>query len=1537
MALTALQTQSQLVSVDLRHPPDSILSEWKSIGELQRWSDVLLSSSSWTTANVNKVRLGLAAPLSLTMNASRGGSVYEYAQGSLETFSVLEWLRRDLEDTPLDRLGLLSHSNQDRLTVNPGALTVAFEVGSCGNVIVNKLHLDLGGCSDWDRFSEPAIDLAAANNNIYVLDAALNPLMRTYNAWANKSDTASGFTACANACRDGVVRISDDWSLRDAMGVPTKLAIYSPSAISECSAIHLLSGSKFLGVPGPSASTLDKSTVWNDDRVALMVADPIYKTTQCFGNVDAALQDLPIKDRRYLQKVDPQGECEVALDKLDWKLFGKMYNEYILQGTETPSWPSFSKIFYAYIQSPPSPSTTWNNTLGGLPCSNWAKWSSLYPLKETAKIPLLNLQGPPIKTIHDLIHVALKMASSAPSSSTKSPFLSDSFLRDFSTICSKCRAVSDLSLYKIYKASSEVTNIACKASVLGGRGDRLSEFLTANRNELERVMLGLSSIASATLQVDPVSDTYQRYYYDYEDEYWQEIEASEKLEKTNNGVLGGLFGGKELSDCGRLVNISNEETVVYFDRCSSTTRLQFSIPITLLNLKYTVGKHNLSPNYILVSNNISIPYEEMNEYGDGSTIKSFDQTYEFDRFEEGSLFKFSSDGSHLEMDISFKRDFSGRVRLDVGFGFSKSSKMDEFSVDLICGYTPEIASMVVFPVIPVPLSNPLTDWVSSTINSESVMSAPIRYHVSTFNLESKSENTPYLIPQLAFLTAQSPLIALQNARHLGLNDANPLQLPSALKAKISLTDPCDVATVIGVPSGGRLAYRSDLMAVETCLEGTVALIEEALGACSSGGDGGSGGGFEVPVVSLVTSKKDKNQKVIVINVNWSPRSWNSHSRETKVLVYLMEHFRVVLGHPILVAGNFDDHVESVIRLGLDETGTWRNFFAPTKTGTVGSFVWAPTIPPADLKRNSQDVSLRHAPVASVTHVESCLAPLSNKTETGSCEALKEYGKQFRKAFGGVVAEDRLLAKHKACITDAGISEHLPVVYTISKADENISVVSFNIGGLSLSRIQRVLVQQPLLFPYLASFDVVLLQTTRIGSQQEQDLEEEYDSERVAEKLAHLFTEAFRNVTSNYGKTKIKKEEYQFIHSSHRLSDSHRRSGQNDAPATNLHIFVKDISPIKKSTLPKRLQMLNCTSEAYGLTSSILGCLFQVKESEYFIVSTLDDTIYSTAAATRRGYYDPMTSVLSTTGEDRASFIPPVVSGMLESPLTNPNVDLSIKDRGVMKRVYASLCMMRRRKQGDGGPDKGCSKYPIPAAFLGSWGWSREVQRDGRKGKVNGTWVEFRGVIDSVEKEIIRKNKEGDSKFPTGYNEKLRVKVIVPSERASRDYLRLLYGDVETASGTSSSTSSSSGSFGWFSGGKGEAQVQWPYWTDTSGHVSDYLVLWTSSSDKAPGEENADLEPEVPAYLAFVDPFLGSPMCEEKDIIGGVAACRTTAPACVPDRVFGAAGLRLDAGGRGGVGAAARRGWSLFGEENYNGGGGRFAAVCNSSTRDRDEL
>lgn len=110
--------------------------------------------------------------------------------------------------------------------------------------------------------------------------------------------------------------------------------------------------------------------------------------------------------------------------------------------------------------------------------------------------------------------------------------------------------------------------------------------------------------------------------------------------------------------------------------------------------------------------------------------------------------------------------------------------------------------------------------------------------------------------------------------------------------------------------------------------------------------------------------------------------------------------------------------------------------------------------------------------------------------------------------------------------------------------------------------------------------------------------------------------------------------------------------------------------------------VNCINERYGHNkNSIVACLFSAANStsplKPFIVANINDA------------HD----------------------GLLTSPIK----DLEDDDVGIMKRVYARLCVQ---------PE--CEDYGVPAVFVGTWGTAL---------RGSGTWEAFKSGVESVEDEM----------------------------------------------------------------------------------------------------------------------------------------------------------------------------------------------------------
>ncbi|KAJ3257063.1 hypothetical protein HK104_007047, partial [Borealophlyctis nickersoniae] len=243
-------------------------------------------------------------------------------------------------------------------------------------------------------------------------------------------------------------------------------------------------------------------------------------------------------------------------------------------------------------------------------------------------------------------------------------------------------------------------------------------------------------------------------------------------------------------------------------------------------------------------------------------------------------------------------------------------------------------------------------------------------------------------------------------------------------------------------------------------------------------------------------------------------------------------------------------------------------------------------------------------------------------------------------------------------------------------------------------------------------------------------------------------------------------------------------------APNLHIYyTKNVTA-------------DCTSERYTPTRHILGCLFRTNTTQV-IIATLQES--------------------------------------LASPLTSPGADLPDADVGVMKRVYAKLCV------GSRGVEE-CGEYPVPAVFAGTWNAGGV--------RFNMTFGEVRRRGEEVEKEIIRKNQIGDATFADG---RVRVEVIVPTEQSEATD-----GDASPALVKQTGGSAFGNVLGWLTGSGKQIKRQWPYWTHVSGTLTSYAVIFTSTN--------------VPVIKnAVIDPFLGSPVCVENST---AVHCAGTGIPCV---------------------------------------------------------
>ncbi|KAI8851276.1 hypothetical protein BC829DRAFT_488325, partial [Chytridium lagenaria] len=165
---------------------------------------------------------------------------------SLRILTLHHWrtLQRLLESDSFVGLNNLAASN--------GTLTMAFEVGMCGGggpkSVTRRVIVDVGECR------EPQ-------------EQKNNTILSLVNTW----EPGHGFRSCESACRDAVLRINDLWTQSELAKEPTRLAIFTPSRVPECTAARLhLEANAFGNTP---LATIDRQSVFSDERFALMVGD----------------------------------------------------------------------------------------------------------------------------------------------------------------------------------------------------------------------------------------------------------------------------------------------------------------------------------------------------------------------------------------------------------------------------------------------------------------------------------------------------------------------------------------------------------------------------------------------------------------------------------------------------------------------------------------------------------------------------------------------------------------------------------------------------------------------------------------------------------------------------------------------------------------------------------------------------------------------------------------------------------------------------------------------------------------------------------------------------------------------------------------------------------------------------------------------------------------------------------------------------------------------------------------------------------------
>ncbi|KAJ3118208.1 hypothetical protein HDU96_003248 [Phlyctochytrium bullatum] len=1544
----------------------NVLQKWGSYKDLMRWADQLANDDKmWSPASaagMTKLRTALAP------SVSGGGGIYEKLLKDLSTTSLPD-LRILANDPAFPGLPGLSSSADSH-----DQLTIAFQVGMCGGrrpgtPPIRRLFIDTGVCQEllpsFGRFNSTVLSLI--------------------NSWV----PGQGFRSCESACRDAVQRITDIWSRSELnTDQPTRLALYSPTPLRECTAARLNLQS---GLGGSAPAAVDKSFVYADDRFAILIG-PSAKTS-CPLKVDEALQKLPTADRLQMRAKTGGPECEAHLDSLNWEVLKNVFNSHMNDTANTPNtlWPSFSQIFFANAVHEHPSNTTFASHFASLGCPTLSAIQLLRQDDTAAvSIPVLQVQGPPLEDVHDLLQVSLRMATLNPHQEGAEE-LSDEVLAHLAAVCKACRDFPEVSFEALFRAAESVNSTApCRPTVMGGLGERIEKSLEAVQK----------LIASASVPVE---------------------KQGEKL--TLKPVQIAL--SKEFVFAEKAENTS----VLHFDRCPSGSTLSLLLPVTTARIKLLSKplRRRFGNAEVIPFSSIRGPNESFDKISVNLTAEvpvdlpkkrpTLWEELDKSAVAAAMVLRAEGEGPLLEVNVTVGREVYGLMGVSVDISTADYIQLTPLNVTVSCGASPaSIRATVTSPdpsprrsssTLGAPYKDALTEWIEAIGDLKTRdIDIPTRFHAITRDLSDNSPTQPYLIQDLSFLAGQTPLLLLQSSRHFTpappptsagstapTTSTSFLQLPPALRSRLAMTEPCDaVASTAGNvrPSGMRLVYRTESMDVTTCWE----LRDEA----AEGGGGGRAlartvgkwtpwGGVQVPSVALVRSKKTK-QAIAVINVAWTslsdPEYRSKHRGEARVLLWIMERIRATLGIPLIVGGAFHDDLAAVMSEIMEETGAFRNFHLPDP-GFAHSHIWTPTVPnlntvasglrastspPRHLLLAPQPTTLLAAPhsASRSAYVESCLASTdaddvavpppggwwwgdgSSKEadvggagagRRGGCRDVREYGKWFRKNVGGLLADERMVARRVGCATD--VSWHVPVAFKIDAGHnaDPLRAVSFHLGRnpLTPSSFRHLATSQPHLLTYLASHDILILQS---------DVDTASDAaDPNAVNIPSLLLDAFKR-TGDRGSKKRRKEDRataRFVSSRTALGNS-----TTTTHPTSLLILVR-------TTKSRPLGLPRCTATSYSVDAAstpLLACAVRIPPPP--------------PTAPSSGFAGWVGGSATSTGDDLASPSPwheeLVVASVRDSaasPLASATRDLPDADVGVMKRVYAAVCngeesedAVKRRKRA-----RACETFRMPAVFAGYWGDAAVGPR------WNGTAAEFKTVVEGLEKEVLRKNQIGDRHFPHLHPPTpsapsppslLRIQAHVPPEtRTGSGPLHLLYHpDADSPSGMAAAAAAAAEEEGW-EGGAGGAKAaggstgeegeggdaegsvmgsvfgwimgttdvtiaQWPYWTDwRTGSFASFPLTWhpiplpttpthapadadATAASAAPGggggssgaspKRSTDPDDEAPpAPTRFhvlpgsvsLDVFAGTPACRAAGAGGALAAtsrwCRNTRPAC----------------------------------------------------------
>ncbi|TPX61387.1 hypothetical protein SpCBS45565_g07272 [Spizellomyces sp. 'palustris'] len=443
LCLLQLLLVESVVVVDLDEIPHFATS-WTSLNEFRKWAELLQQGPSWNQ------------------------TLQEFRAKLVESDGLFQSVQSDISKAAKTVEGDDSDVSTELVKLASGAVSIGLEYSECkGTPSASRKLLLAAESDDAECTTDQSNDGPLSRLIIY--------------------EEGKGLKCCDRVCKSSTLRLVESWRSKRQDDKPTRIAVFSPTPLTSCTAVSLAMSLRFFG-PSPNFTEIDTGHIWHDKHAALLIGDG-HRT--CFSD-DAVFSGLPLKDRLKMRLVEGGLDCEGHLDSMNPSSFNLVYKS--LLTNETPdslteaTWPTVHELLSANVNLPSTPKLSqienFADAFLGLPCT---AWKSVQRLRSPIHIPSLSAEGPTISDIFSLMSVALKLASVNPAADPL-PDISDDLLKRVANVCHVCSAFDDVSYARLYKAFDKMKLAVCKDTLLGGLGAFLEKKVNHSSNKTENML-----------------------------------------------------------------------------------------------------------------------------------------------------------------------------------------------------------------------------------------------------------------------------------------------------------------------------------------------------------------------------------------------------------------------------------------------------------------------------------------------------------------------------------------------------------------------------------------------------------------------------------------------------------------------------------------------------------------------------------------------------------------------------------------------------------------------------------------------------------------------------------------------------------------------------------------------------------------------------------------------------------------------------------------------------------------------------------------